>query len=358
MLAGVPGQGGATWSVLQYLLGLRRLGHDVWLVEPVATLEVPSMRFFDAVVAEFRLAGRAALLETGTTDTHGLAYREVRDAAAGADLLINISGLLRDDALRDEIPVQVYLDLDPAFNQIWHDQGVDVGFDGHHRYLTIGRAAGRVPTCGLDWIATNQPVVLDEWLRAETIVHDAFTTVANWRAYGSVEHDGLVYGQKAHSTRALFALPTLTDATFMPALSIHPDEQDDLKALAENRWRLLDPAEVAGTPSSYREFVQGSRAELGIAKAGYVAARCGWFSDRSVCYLASGRPVLAQDTGFTDYLPVGEGLLAFSTLDEARAGVEEIRRDYPRHARAARDLAEAYFDSDIVLTRLLDEVTA
>jgi hypothetical protein len=144
----------------------------------------------------------------------------------------------------------------------------------------------------------------------------------------------------------------------MPALSIHPDEQDDLQALAENGWRLLDPAEVARTPSSYRSFVQGSRAELGIAKSGYVASRCGWFSDRSVCYLASGRPVLAQDTGFTDYLPAGEGLLSFNTLEEARGGVEEILRDYPRHARAARDLAEAYFDSDIVLTRLLDEVAA
>src|SRR3712207_8384722 len=123
-----------------------------------------------------------------------------------------------------------------------------------------------------------------------------------------------------------------------------------------NGWQLLDPGETAGSPSAYRRFVQTSSAELGIAKSGYVESRCGWFSDRSVCYLASGRPVLVQETGFSEFLPVGEGLLAFETTDDLLDGVEELRRDYPRHRRAARKLAEEYFVSERVLSTLLDAV--
>jgi hypothetical protein len=157
--------------------------------------------------------------------------------------------------------------------------------------------------------------------------------------------------------RELMPIPTRTDAVLRPALDVHPGETPDLEALDRNGWQLLDPATVAHDPDSYRSFVAGSRAELGIAKSGYVLSRCGWFSDRSACYLASGRPVLAQDTGFPDHLPTGEGLLAFAGVADAVAGIEEIRGGYDLHAGAARALAEAHFDSDRVLTRLLDRVS-
>jgi hypothetical protein len=127
-----------------------------------------------------------------------------------------------------------------------------------------------------------------------------------------------------------------------------------LAALAENGWQLLDPARVAGTPGAYRTFIQGSKAEFGIAKSGYVASRCGWFSDRSLCYLASGRPVFAQETGFSRFLPTGEGLFAFETVDDVLSVLEALNTDYARHARAARAIAEAFFDSDKVLARLLE----
>jgi hypothetical protein len=213
-----------------------------------------------------------------------------------------------------------------------------------------------VPAGGLDWIPTLQPVVLTEWPAASSIVHDGLTTVGNWRGYGSIEHEGIFYGQKVHSLRQFIGLPRRTSVKLMPALAIHAEERKDLAALKENGWILLDPTEVAQNPRRYREFIQGSRAELGIAKSGYVASRCGWFSDRSACYLASGRPVLAQATGFSDFLPTGQGLIAFETEDDALAGIDSLQSDYPRHARAARAIAEAHFDSDKVLTRLLERI--
>ena len=182
------------------------------------------------------------------------------------------------------------------------------------------------------------------------------TTVANWRAYGSVHHGGVLYGQKAHSLRALIDLPDHTDETLLLALDIHPDERADVQALADHGWRRTDPRAAAGTPRRYQAFVRGSKAELGIAKSGYVLSHSAWFSDRSACYLASGRPVVAQDTGFSRHLPTGRGLFAFHDTDGARAAIDAINRDYEGNSRAARAIAELHFDSDRVLTTLLEQV--
>jgi hypothetical protein len=344
--------------VLQYVLGLERLGHDVWLVEPVREATEARVSYFRDVVAEFRLDARAALLVAGTERTIGVPYRALGQAARGADVLLNVSGMLQDEALLEPIPTRVYLDLDPAFNQLWHEaEGIDMRFDGHTHFVTVGLALGTpactVPTCGRDWITTLPPVVLERWPVAERLDRDAFTTIANWRGYGSIEHDGVHYGQKAHSLRRRLELPALADERFELALAIDEGEASDLAALAEHGWRLVDPQEAAGTPARYQAFVQGSKAELGVAKSGYVASRCGWFSDRSACYLASGRPVVAQETGFSDFLPTGEGLLAFETIDDVLAGIETLAADYEVHRRAARSLAEERFDSDRVLTGLL-----
>lgn len=373
MVAAVPYQGGATWAVLQYLLGFRQLGHDIYFIEPLSEVDLrphgasladsTNARYFGEVTSEFGLGSAAALLLEGSRETVGLSYRVLEQIARRSDLLINISGRLSDPALVEPIPLRVYLDLDPAFNQLWQAaQGIDRHFAGHTHHVTVGPAIGDpacpVPTHGFEWLGILPPVVLDAWPVAERIESDAFTTVANWRGYGSIEHGGIFYGQKVHSLRRFISLPRRSQESFHLALAIHPDEERDLAALAENGWRLVDPAEVAGTPRHYRRFIQGSRAELGIAKSGYVAARCGWFSDRSACYLASGRPVLAQETGFSRYLPVGEGLVAFTTIDDALGGLEAVRRDYPRHSRVARALAAEYLDAKKVLTELLRKIGA
>ena len=323
-------------------------------MEPVDRRRPEVEAYFGAIVSVFGLERRAALLEPG----------EPLPFEARPDILVNISGMLRGEAFDASIPIRVYLDLDPAFNQLWHAvQGIDVGLEGHTHYVTVGQAIGRpgcsVPTCGLDWVGTLPPVVLDHWPVAERIVHDALTTVGNWRGYGSIEHEGVHYGQKAHSLRRFIELPTLTDERFALALSIHPDETRDLDALTANRWQLLDPARWPELRPRTRKFVQGSKAEFAVAKSGYVESRCGWFSDRSACYLASGRPAIVQQTGFERVPPdrrrpvrVRDGRRTCSRRSS------ELRRDYGRHARAARAIAEEYLDSDRVLTRLLTAVGA
>jgi hypothetical protein len=280
------------------------------------------------------------------------------------DLLLNVSGMLTDDALLDGPRVRAYLDLDPAFVQLWHcTQGVDMRLNRHTHFVTVGQALGTpscdVPTCGVSWIKTLPPVVLEQWPAQDPnapLVHDALTTVGNWRAYGSIEHNGIRYGQKAHSLRELIALPNRLPKPFLLAMSIHPDERRDLELLHANGWRLADPAAVAATPRAYADFVRGSWGEFGVAKSGYVLSRCGWFSDRSACYLASGRPVVAQDTGMLGALPTGEGLITFRTEDEAAEAITSLSRSYVSHARAARALAERYLDSDLVLRSLLQKL--
>src|SRR6266540_1995953 len=272
MIAADPNQGGATWAVLQYVLGLRRLGHEVFLVEPLPAASLRPLTptplprgergggegvglehsanaaYFRRVTAEFGLEGSAALLLAGTRQTVGLSHDELCRAVRRAGVLINISGMLADEALTGAVPVRVYLDLDPAFNQLWHaTQGIDMRFAGHTHFVTVGQAVGTpgcpVPDCGLAWIPTLQPVVLEHWPTAGDVVHDALTTVGNWRGYGSVEHDGVFYGQKAHSLRRFLTLPARTEEKFLLALAIHPDERRDLATLAANGWQLADPAE-------------------------------------------------------------------------------------------------------------------
>jgi hypothetical protein len=365
-IASTPNQGGATWAVLQYLVGLRELGHDVWFVEAIPAAQVcpagaglagsDNVAYAERVLSRLGFGGRWAAVAEGTTQAAGLDYRSL--AAGRFDVHVNLSGCLREPELVAAIPVRIYVDLDPAFTQVWHGvDGHDLGLDGHTHFATVGSGIGTpacpVPTGGIGWYHTLPPVVLSRWTPAAGITRPAMTTVANWRSYGSTVFDGVSYGQRAHSFRAFLDLPRATHVALRPALAIDPGEVEDLAALARGGWSLVDPAAVAGSPEAYRDFVRSSRGELSIAKSGYVASRSGWFSDRSACYLASGRPVVAQDTGFGRRLPTGEGLLAFSTTAEAVDALERVDADYARHSAAARRIATDELDSAAVLGDLL-----
>lgn len=373
-VSGTPAQAGIAWVMLQYLLGFRRLGHGVFFIDPIAPSALTpqgtsladslNAASFRQLTMEFGLDDESSLLMTdGSRATVGQPYEALREIIGQSDILLDISGKLRDPDLLSAASCSVYLDIDPAFTQLWqHAQGIDMGFDGHSHFVTVGVNIGQpdctVPTLGLNWLPTLQPAVLERWPMAPPQSGGALTTIANWRGYGSIEHDGVFYGQKAHALRELITLPTLTSEVFEVALVIDPGEVKDLAALEANRWRIVDPAEVAGTTAAYQAFIRGSKAEFGFAKTGYIFSRCGWFSDRSICYLSSGRPVIAQDTGFGRVLPTGRGLLSFSTIPDVLDAIASLNATYDDHARGARAIAEEHFDSDRVLGRLLSRLGA
>jgi hypothetical protein len=334
-IAGKAGSGGEAWVRLSYALGLRRLGCDVHLVEQVDGLPEDAVAYARAVAGRF-----------------GLAY-STADDEPGGDLLVNVSGNLRSAEVRRQFRRTAFVDIDPGFTQFWHEQGIEQ-VPEHDVYFTVGQNIGRatcsIPTCGLEWRPTRPPVVLDEWSKVDG-GFDSFTTVATWRSpYGPIEP----YGLKHHQWRTFATLPELTALPFEAALSIDPADEADRAMLMAHGWRLVDPA-VAAEPEAFHEYVQGSGAEFSVAQGIYVETRSGWFSDRTVRYLASGRPALVQDTGFTRTLPADEGLVSFRTRDEAVAGARAIVDNYERHARAARAVAEEHFDSDTVLAALLED---
>jgi hypothetical protein len=368
-LAQRPGYGGHTWVFLQYLLGFRRLGFDVvfvdWLDEEMCdgrVAESEGARYLQMVMERFGLGDAYALLDERGDSVAGIDRAGLRDRIARSSFLLNVMGYLGDEELLAAAPRRVFLDIDPGFPQMWRDLGLADPFAGHDVFVTIGENVGRpgcpIPTCGLDWIHTRQPLVLDLW--PERSNNDGrFTTVGSWRgAYGPIEWDGRTYGLRVHEFRKFVELPDISGLSFELALDIDDAETRDLDLLRAHGWQLVDPGRVACDPVVYQRYVAGSKAEFVVAKNLYVDTRSGWFSDRSVCYLASGKPVVAQDTGLDALYPVGEGLVTFRSVDEAAAAVHEIAGDYRRHARAARELAEAHFDSDLVLANLADAVEA
>jgi hypothetical protein len=359
MAASVPGHGGATWAALQYVLGLRGLGCDVLLLDEVRGPGDPAAReaCLANVAGAFGLEGRAALL-TGAGGAVGMAYDDVLAFARDADLLINLAGTVRDPRVLEAVGRRLLVDLDPAFTQLWHAQGVDVGIDAHDRFASVGLRLHApecdVPDGGVRWEPTLPPVALKHWPVVKEEPTEGLTAIANWRSYGTIEHDGVRYGQKAHSVRALIDLPRQLDEPPRFALLIDPAETRDIAELHRHGWVLIDAAHETATPESYARFVRASAAELGVAKEGYVVSRCGWFSDRSACYLASGRPVVAQRTGWQHVLPEGEGLLGFDDVAEAAEAIAAVRADPARHGAAARALAEEWLDARQVLPALLE----
>lgn len=361
VLAGKLGNGGNAWSRLSVVVGLRRLGFDAYFIEQIQHAGPETIAFFETAVQQLGLTGGAALV--AGQECHGITRGELDSIAADAILLVNFGGHLTIPALLRPARCKVYLDDDPGFTQIWEASGTaGARLAGHDIYFTFGENIGRpgcpVPTVGIEWHPTRAAVVLEDWPDVGAGAPGVFTTVATWRGpYGPVVWNGQTFGLKLHEFRKFIELPARTGSSFELALDIHADEHDDLALLRKHGWRLVDPHEVAADPLAFRKYVQASAAEYSAAQGIYVDTRCGWFSDRTVRYLASGKPALVQDTGFSQNIPTGEGLIAFRTLDEAIAGVESIVSDYPRHSRAARAIAAEYFDSDRVLGRLLEQAS-
>ena len=299
------------------------------------------------------------MLCDGGASTIGLTRQALIERVRSSAALIDVMGFLNDEEILASARRRIFLDIDPGFGQMWHALGLRDMFHGHDAYVTIAENIGQpscgIPTCGLDWITTRQPVVLDEWPAASgDAASRPITSVVSWRgAYGPVTYAGRTYGLRAREFRKFATLPQHCEGRFELALDIHAGDAADVDLLRSHRWSLVAPGDVAGDPWRYRQYIGQSAAEIMIAKGMYVDTHSGWISDRSICYLASGRPVLAQDTGLVNLLPTTEGLVTFTSCEEAIDAAGAVRREPGRHQRAARRLAEAHFESSLVLGALV-----
>lgn len=372
-LANKPGNGGEAWVRLSWALGLRRLGFDVCFVEQIAAdvcvgpdgaaASIGGSRnlaYFRSVASSFGLTSSSSLLYDDGAQVFGMSKEELLALAESAVALVNISGHLTYEPLMRLFARKVYVDLDPGFTQYWHAEDQPLGLEDHDEHVTVGENIGTdacsIPTGDIAWRHVRPPVVLDEWPLGDG-EPGRFTTVGSWRgAFGPITWDGHAFGLKVHEFRKFVDLPRQAAGTFEIALDIHPADGNDRTLLEHHGWHLVDPGQVVHDPDTFRAYVQASGAEFSVAQGIYVETNSGWFSDRTVRYLAAGRPALVQDTGFSQTLPTGEGLLSFTTMEQAVAGVNAILEDYERHSRAARSLAETYFDSDVVLGRLLADI--
>ena len=368
---------GVVWQTAHYLAGLERLGCEVWYVEAHGTS--PSMfcsspddpgaeaaaAFIDGVTRRFDLANRwayHALHDDGRV--LGLSPSALGDLYASAALIVNLHGgttPLPEHAATGRL---VYLETDPVQLQVelHENRRETVDFlEPHVAFFTFGENLGK-PGCLLpvdprfEFQATRQPVLLDHWDQQQA-AGPVWTTVGNWRQSGqrTVVLDGETYTWSKHSEWfKVLEMPRRTRTPIELALASFTDK--DRERLERRGFRVRAASEISDDIDAYRDYVAGSRGEFTVAKDQNVRLRTGWFSDRSATYLAAGRPVVTQDTGFGDVLPTGEGLFAFESVDAAAEAVLEVEADWHRHSKAACEIAREHFDASVVLGRLLDAV--
>lgn len=374
--------GGVFWDYVQYLLGFHRLGHDVlyvedtgqWCYDPTSQTLVES-----AKTNAKRLADNLNLLDPALSErwflrdaagqTFGKPWPEVAAFCKSADLFLHISAAcdLKDEYLSAK--VVAFLDSDPMYTQVGMlgGKGDTINPDSvawwkqrHNAFLSFGLSLGSpnclVPDVGIDWKPTRQPIVTDlftPYRRKASDRRRALTTIASWEPNQKrMQYNGREWGGKSDEIKRFMDLPKRVDVDLELAMS-GPAPRDQL---TQAGWRVIDALSVSSDPWLYRDYLANSLAEWSIAKQAYAASGSGWFSCRTACYLALGVPAVVQDTGFSQSIPTGQGLLAFTTLDEAAAAIEQVLAEPQRHSDAAIDLAERWFDSGVVLNELLEAV--
>jgi len=403
IVLGIMGQSpfaGVAWQVLHYLEGLNRLGCDVCYIEDTRNWPYDPEQNSITDKPDYTVGYIGRLMTwCGFTDrwaycapppsnqTFGLSRLKMLECLKQADVLINVTGstVLQDEHLR--VPVRIYLETDPVLPQIEIAKGNQFYINllsAHTHHFTYGENLGS-PDCGVPvecftYFPTRQPVILDWWARLQLappneggvpINPERFTTIASWRQpHKDVEWKGDSYTwSKHHEFLKFIKLPTRVKEPLELALALKgnwedsantwvPLYQEDAEALhllKSHGWSLANAMTMSKDIIPYRNYILGSRGEFTVAKDQNVRLRSGWFSDRSACYLAAGRPVLTQDTGFGNILPTGEGLFAFTTMGEIIEAFNAIGSDYSRHCRAAREIAEEYFRAEKVLARLFDD---
>jgi hypothetical protein len=366
-----PFSPGFVWDWAHIAVGLGRWGHDVYYVEEVepkwcVDAHGQKCRFEDSInralfrtsMERFGLMERACQLYNRGEAAFGLSPDALAAVARDADLLVNISGHAKSDLLLGAVKRRAYVDQDPVYTQLWlAEYGKDLNLRAHDFFFTVGLNIGTprspIPDGGIRWHGLLPPVVLDYWPVRIDPSCERFTTIASWAGYRDLCYRGEWYGSKAEEFRRFAGLPRRADQAFEVAMRRHEREEEGIRLLRESGWVVTEAGRIRDL-ESYQAYIAASRAEIGIAKNAYVKGRSGWFSDRASHYLASGKPVLAQATGFEWHVPCGRGLIAFGTMEEAVEGVRAINRDYREHCLAARAFAEEHLDHAKVLPRMLD----
>lgn len=369
--------GGQTWLYLNWLRAFTRLGHEVWYVEddtawpydPKQNTVTDDCRYAVRHIAEslerIGMANRWAFRLADRPDAcWGLSASQLDALYKNCDALLNIVGATDLRAEQMLAPFRVYVETDPVTAELrlaGGDEHTRQSYRNHHAWVTYGENYGApdcgVPLCGLDFKKTRQPIDLDLWPMSFDIRAPHFTTIGNYRQKGSdVVYNGVTYyWSKHHEWQKFISLPQRTPQPFQ--LAMMPDDPADRELLISRGWKLISPfflsLDIFGT---YPDFIRSSRAEFTVAKDQNVRLRSGWFSERDVCYLASGKPVITQDTGFSAMLPTGQGLFAVQNVDQAAEAVGQINADYERHCRAARQLAVDFFDAEKVGGKFLRDL--
>jgi hypothetical protein len=386
LIAQHPRLGGVAWDYLQYPLGLRLLGHDVYYFEDsgewpynfdggatgddwVARDCTPNVNHLRDVMVRIGLEDRWAYRFPLESRWYGLSDSKRDEVLRTADLLINISGSLeRPDNYRT-VGKMVYIDSDPVFTQVKIASG-DEAFDSrvaaHDIHFSFGEELSeKVPKTRYNWLPTRQPVVRNEW-QPVGCTRNVFSTIMSWTSYRPLIYRQLTYAQKDVEFRKFLELPSLDETIRLQIALGHTEHLNwstdgdsglsTPELLRRMGWDVVNAYEHCASLDSYRDFIRTASAEWSVAKNGYVLGQPGWFSCRSACYLAAGRPVVVQNTGFDRILPVKEGILAFSTVSEAVAHIREVRHNYNRHSKAALEIGAEYFDSAKVLTQLVNRI--
>jgi hypothetical protein len=365
---------GIAWQAMHYLLGIEQLGYEAWYVEdgganpydPWANSVVMecdyNVAYLRRIMERYGFGNRWAYWDAVHDVHYGLSQARTRALYAEADGVINLCGATK---LRDEhlsCPVRIMIDTDPVYEQIKYaqaDRAARAYLDAHTHFFTYGENLGApdcpVPLCGIPWRPTRPPIDIRLW--PEPVDAPAsFTSVGTWENKGkNIEFEGSSYVWSKHVNFVQFLdLPRWCPETRFRVAMLPPDEQVRSE-ISESGWSLIDPRPISADMARYADFVAGSRGEFTVAKDIYVRSNSGWFSDRSACYLAAGRPVVTMRTGFSNFYPVGRGLFEYTSYEEAIAGIDAIASDYPGHSRAARALAGEYFAADRVIGALFDE---
>lgn len=373
-LAGQYPLAGVAWQAVHHVVGLTRLGYDVYYIEdsgaPPYDPRIESVvedcsynvAFVQRMMERFGLGDHWCYWDVARNLCHGLSREKLLRLYGEADALLNLCGAtrLREEHLR--CPMRIYVETDPAYEQIKLVQGnpqTRTFLEAHTHHFTYGENLGN-PDCPIpleqcDWKTTRPPVVLDLWDYRFASEAERFTTVATWK---NVSKDIVFAGERYYWSKHVNFLrfqnlPQLTSQKFELALGTSDAER--MALLRQKGWFLTDSYQQSYDLEPYQHYLYGSRGEFTVSKDLVVRTRCGWFSDRSVCYLAAGKPVITQDTGFGKFIPTGRGLFAFTTMEDVLAAVDEINADYAAHCRAAREVAREYFATDKVLQKLLRE---